>query len=148
MHLLGTERPADDLLRAAALAQRMCEAVREKLGTHFTLSAGVARNKLVSNLASSANKPNGVSCVADSFAVELVRATAVSAVPGFKGKLGHKICSDLDGITTVQDLSRYEPHEISRRLGNPTAERIRKLLEAECDDPVEDRPGKTVLVER
>ncbi len=49
---------AGDLKRGVALAQSMQSALQQELG--FTLSCGVARNKLLARLATPLGKPNGL----------------------------------------------------------------------------------------
>ena len=58
--------------------------------TRYTMSAGVANNRMLSKVASPMNKPDGVAIIATSLLPNLFQTLAVNKIRGIGGKLGTK----------------------------------------------------------
>ena len=63
--------------------------VQEKLS--FTVSAGIAQNKLLAKIGSSRNKPNKQTLIPLHMTPQVLRTLALRGVPGLGGKWGHQV---------------------------------------------------------
>ena len=89
------------------LAWTLRQAVRTKLG--FTLSAGIAANKMLAKLSASYGKPNGQAVLFPQHVSWLLHRTDIRKCRNLGGKLGKRVQSLLppNVPTTVGSLSRY-----------------------------------------
>mmetsp|Transcript_2288 Transcript_2288/g.4425 ORF Transcript_2288/g.4425 Transcript_2288/m.4425 type:complete len:558 (-) Transcript_2288:2825-4498(-) len=77
------------LVRGCVLLYAIRQAVREKTG--FTMSGGVAENKILAKIASAHNKPDKQTLVPKWYSTRFIRSISISKIPGFGGKYGDKI---------------------------------------------------------
>ena len=127
-HVVGDDRSLIDcnagassllLLGACVLVQRVRRAVKESL--NYTMSGGIAHNKVLAKLACSRNKPNAQTCVSSSAARELIDSVPLRKIPGLGGKLGA-------ATTALVVQSRQSRSETSTVDENVTAADVRSLL--------------------
>ena len=120
-------------------------AVTEATGG-LTASVGVGSSKFIAKVASELAKPNGVRMVPPGTEVELIAPLPARAIPGV-GPVTMEKLSRL-GVTTVADLQRLSPRELTRELGRAQGEWIGALAFARDDRAIEpDREAKSISVE-
>lgn len=81
------------LVRASFVVARARATVKAKLG--YTMSAGVAHNKMLAKLASARNKPDKVTLVPYAESERMLCNVRVLDINGFGGKLGQRIAASL-----------------------------------------------------
>lgn len=112
--LLG--RPMD-------VARLLRERVAESYG--ITCSVGVARNKFVAKLASTASKPNGLLLIPDSATVRFLHTLPVRALWGVGKKTGEVL--GRWGITTVAQLAHTRVDHLANMVGQAAAAHLNNL---------------------
>lgn len=95
-------------LRLMAAGSVICAEMRNKVKaqTGFTLSAGIASNRMLSKLVSGMNKPNKQTMVVPIAAMELLRTLPLRTLNGFGGKLGKRLIEN-EGIKVLGDLRAF-----------------------------------------
>ena len=120
------------LIRAASIVKKIRDAVKSELG--YSISAGIATNKLLAKIGSSRNKPNKQTIIPFSNAPLCVRELPVRGIPGLGGKMGESVekwllkqgkrCSTShkkeDPTAFVRVLQRVPPEELIKRFGQDT----------------------------
>eukprot|EP00750_Incisomonas_marina_P019967 INCI3664.1.p1 GENE.INCI3664.1~~INCI3664.1.p1 ORF type:complete len:711 (+),score=107.93 INCI3664.1:177-2309(+) len=96
-------------LRLLAAGVVVCSEMRTRVfqQTGFTLSAGIASNRLLSKLVSGMHKPNKQTLVVPLAAMELLRTLPVQSLNGFGGKLGTTLVNER-GIELLGELRSFE----------------------------------------
>ena len=106
----GRESTHDLMLVAAAAAvQKLRSSVREHTG--YTLSAGIARNKMLAKLISGRFKPNQQTLVRNRDVENMLVSVPLRDLNGFGGKLGDFLIKKA-GIQCVGDLVRYSVDQL------------------------------------
>ena len=91
---LNTKSPHDRLfIHAALIVKRIRDAVQNELG--YSISAGIASNKLLAKIGSSKNKPKKQTIIPFRHAPAVLANLPVKGVPGLGGKLGDAVCNFL-----------------------------------------------------
>ncbi|MEH6650207.1 MAG: DNA polymerase IV [Motiliproteus sp.] len=128
-------------------ATRMAQAIRQQVDRDvgITISAGVAPNKFLAKVASDWNKPDGLFVVTpaqvDSFSAQLPVSKIYGVGPATAAKLQQR------GVTTCQQLRRYEQAELKQWLGS-FGERLHQLCRGIDHRPIRtERQRKSVSVE-
>lgn len=101
---IGIEKPEDQRMNfACAIVRKMRREVFE--ATQLTVSAGVARNRMVAKICSDVNKPNGQFEVKGGLKElqEFLFPLSTRKVPGI-GKVMQKVLDQVLGVQTVHDL--------------------------------------------
>jgi DNA polymerase eta len=148
----GGEVAAALLLVAGAvvLGRLRAEVTR---ATGYTLSAGVAHNKLLAKLVSGRNKPDKQTIIPTSAVGRLLAALPLRDLNGFGGKLGDALLGPPHRFAFVGELralSRKELHAVLRASHTALGDKSPQTLEnavnfmwsasrGECDKPVEAR---------
>ena len=103
------------------LAARMRLAVSRETG--YTMSAGVAHNKMLAKLGSSRFKPNRCTVVLNSDVAMLMTGLRLNSINGLRGKRGERVLAALGGDdeTTVGTVVAMGEAELKRRLGGAGA---------------------------
>ncbi|HZO95402.1 MAG TPA: DNA polymerase IV [Candidatus Baltobacteraceae bacterium] len=96
--------PGDDLDAAVAFAQRIRSRVRSEVG--LTVSAGVARGKMVAKIASDANKPDGLTVVTPGTEAAFLAPMPVSRLWGIGPKTQPRL--EAAGIRTIGDVASLD----------------------------------------
>jgi len=98
---------------ATLLAQEIRSRIQEK--TKLTASAGVSYNKFIAKVASDYRKPDGITVVTPSEAIDFISSLPIRKFWGV-GKVTEKKMINL-GIETGADLQRFELYELIELLG-------------------------------
>ena len=111
----GTAAEDDGLLVAGALvAAQLRHTIKEKLG--YTLSAGVAHNKMLAKHASGMHKPFQQTVVRTIAITELMTSLKLDELNGFGGKKGKEL-EEQHGIHYVADLQKYSLKQLQGMFG-------------------------------
>ncbi len=96
-------------LRLLGAGTLICAEMRAQVRrcTGFTLSAGVAPNRLLAKLVSGTHKPDKQTLVAPVAAVELLRTLPLQVLNGFGGKLGAALVEER-GIVVLGQLRAFK----------------------------------------
>ncbi|CAM9754538.1 unnamed protein product, partial [Hapterophycus canaliculatus] len=121
------------LLAGARLTAAMRLAVENELG--FTVSAGIASNKVLAKLASSINKPNKQTVVPAGASSDMLDTVPVRNVRGLGGKLGEAVVS-WSKAQTASDLKRFSEPDLSGNFGPKTGEWLWRVCRGMDDEPV------------
>lgn len=98
-----------------AIAMKIKEDIRSKLGKHITCSIGISFNQTLAKLGTELQKPDGL--------IEITRSNFQSVVwplvPGMISGIGPKTVQKLNsmGIYTVGDIARADRHMLAQKLG-------------------------------
>jgi DNA polymerase-4 len=94
--------------------ERMKEGIFSTCG--LTASVGIAENRLQAKMATSRNKPDGLTAIAPGRFLDTFADALVSAIPG----VGPKTTEALEaiGIRTIRDLASAEPRFLRGTFGN------------------------------
>jgi len=140
LQLAGTQflgerlQPSDrDLVRGAMLMTKIRAAILQD--TTFTISGGVASNKLLAKIASARYKPNKQTLVPRSQAAALVRSLPLTKIPGLGGKLGKMVLVVMQDVCnstgeasanlTLDDLVKKVPWStLVQRFGQEGAQNL------------------------
>jgi DNA polymerase-4 len=95
------------------LAKKLKEKVRKELG--LSCSVGIAPNKFLAKLASSLNKPDGLTLIPKDKAKEILSPLPVTELCGIGSKTG-RVLSNL-GIHTVGELASYPVEVLKTKFG-------------------------------
>lgn len=95
------------------LAKKLKEKVRRELG--ISCSVGIAPNKFLAKLASSLDKPDGLTIIPQDKVKEILNPLPVTELCGIGGKTG-RVLSNL-GIHTVGELASYPVEVLKRKFG-------------------------------
>lgn len=128
---------------AGHLAYQLHEIIFQDTG--YSCSIGVARNKTLSKMVGSLNKPNGVTVLYPGFEGEYLKELLVSKIPYFGAKSVEKVKAIMEVIDTptVEDVLKHFDTEETflAKVGNTDKERhLWKLLHGDDDGQVIDSP--------
>jgi DNA polymerase-4 len=98
---------------ADRLAKKLKNKIKKELG--LTCSVGIAPNKLLAKLASSLNKPDGLTVIPKDQAREILKPLEVTRICGIGDKAA-KLLSGL-GIHTLGELASYPEEILTRKFG-------------------------------
>jgi len=130
-------RDEEKLLAAGAY---ICEGLRERclheLG--FTLSAGIAQNKMLAKLTSGMNKPDSQTVLCPDHTENLLRDLPIDRIRGLGAKLGRALAEGLD-VKTIGELAVTPIQKLERVVGEEKAQWVRKVSLGLDDDPVTAR---------
>ena len=149
------EIATSDLDRRLAIGAEMCARMRAavKTSTGFTMSGGVAHNKMLAKLASARNKPNKQTIVSWRAVDEMLASLPMRSVKGLGGKLGETVeavlsahlgatiagsgrGSSYEGGFTVAALQSLPTEALSRRIDVKTATWLQRISRGDDNDPV------------
>lgn len=128
---------------AGHLAYQLHEIIYQETG--YSCSIGVARNKTLSKMVGSLNKPNGVTVLYPGFEAEYIKHLPVSKIPYFGARSVEKIVTIMHTTDTpsVHDVLQHFSTEEAflSQVGNSDKEKhLWKLLHGEDDSQVIDSP--------
>eukprot|EP00929_Paragymnodinium_shiwhaense_P085615 TRINITY_DN46031_c0_g1_i1.p1 TRINITY_DN46031_c0_g1~~TRINITY_DN46031_c0_g1_i1.p1 ORF type:complete len:1382 (-),score=237.15 TRINITY_DN46031_c0_g1_i1:137-4282(-) len=105
------------LLAAAVLVQRLRDEVLAETG--FTVSAGIADNKLLAKLGSACHKPNRQTIVPKGYVREFMAKASLKDLRGLGGKLGEKLraATGLDTQSPCSELMKIPLGDLQQHLG-------------------------------
>ncbi|ORX44461.1 hypothetical protein DM01DRAFT_1329154, partial [Hesseltinella vesiculosa] len=105
------------LYAGAAIAAEIRKDIFDTL--HYTCSAGVAHNKVLSKLCSSMHKPNKQTILRDHIAQEFMQNIPFKKIRNLGGKLGDQIEEEYQ-LSMAGDLWKYEKKELQQKFGEST----------------------------
>ncbi|KAJ9155371.1 Sister chromatid cohesion protein Eso1 [Pleurostoma richardsiae] len=115
-----TEDPDWDdiaMLIGSEIVRGVRTAVREKL--HYTCSAGIANNKMLSKLGSGHKKPNQQTVIRNRAVHQFLSGFKYTKIRMLGGKLGDQI-AEIFGSDTVSDLLLVPVEQLKSKLGDDT----------------------------
>lgn len=123
-------------LFARAIQMRVARQLR------YTVSVGVAMNKVLAKHFVKRGKPARIGCCpADSSAVQaLLQHAELGSIRGLGGKLGRTLTAKFN-VTTVGQVLGVPLPELTRAVGRDTAVWLQRLCSGEDSDPVVPRDG-------
>ena len=121
--LLGDERSVEN---SKALARRLKEAVRTKVGECLTSSIGVAPNSFLAKVATEMEKPNGLVVLEASDLPNRLLSLPLTAFPGLNTRMEARL--NAAGVFTTEQMCRASKQEIYRAFGSVMGERWWYLL--------------------
>ena len=87
------------------------DTTRSNTGTGYTISAGIARNKILAKLVSGKHKPDKQTLLPNHEVIQLLDQLPLQELNGFGGKLGDHLVSK-HNIEHVGDLRKYSVTEL------------------------------------
>jgi DNA polymerase eta len=108
----------------------------EELG--FTLSAGVAQNKMLAKLTSGMNKPASQTVLCPDHTQTLLRDLPIDRIRGLGAKFGRELAEGLD-VKTIGELALTPLRRLEQICGEEKAQWVRKVSLGLDDDPVKPR---------
>lgn len=121
------------LISAAVMIALIRQKVFEELG--YTVSAGLAANKLLAKQASAARKPNKQTLVPISSVNSLMAELDVSDVRGLGGKLGEAV-QNFSGVKKAVELQAYPESVLCKQFGHKTGLWLYRICRGLDDEPV------------
>ena len=145
--------------RRLAIGAAICARVRAAVWreTGYTMSGGVAHNKMLAKLASARNKPDQQTCVSRRAVAEMMGSLPMRAIKGLGGKLGERVeglmleqlgaaaggsargsgrGSSYQGGFTAAALAAVGPEVLGRRLEARTAAWLACVARGEDEEAV------------
>lgn len=105
------------MLIGSELVRDVRAAIREKL--HYTCSAGIAQNKLLSKLGSAHKKPNAQTVIRNRAIQQFLSDFKYTKIRNLGGKLGDQVVATF-GTATVKELLLVNVEQLKQKLGDDT----------------------------
>lgn len=143
--------------RRLAIGAHVCAGIRASVlqRTGFTMSGGIAHNKMLAKLASARNKPNRQTAVSRRAVTEMMESLPMRSIKGLGGKLGEKVeaalrrvfgegsgaggsgrGSSYEGGFPASALASLHPDALSAELEPKTAAWLSRVAAGEDVEPV------------
>ena len=105
--------------RRLALGADACRRARAAVfaKTGYTMSGGIAHNKMLAKLASARNKPNRQTVVSRAATAEMLETLPMRSIKGLGGKLGERVERALVEVFSVEDSASRSEMERKARSG-------------------------------
>jgi len=113
------------VLYGEVLMKRMCNEIYRQ--TKMSASAGISTNKFRAKLASSENKPNGISSILPDNFETLILEKQFKDVPGLKSGLGEAINTQF-GISSMKELNEISEEELRQNFHDEEVDKILRIL--------------------
>ena len=144
-----TARCGGDFGRAAHLAQQLKNSVRR--GTGLGCSVGVSFNKLLAKMASSHQKPDGLTIVPPGQSDAFLDGMGIRSIHGIGNKTEARLTEM--GLTTLGDVRGLDVFELVREFGRKAGTYIYNAVRGADHEPVRERApsaqyGKLVTLGR
>eukprot|EP01041_Mallomonas_annulata_P001156 gene1156-2241_t len=121
------------LLNAATFILHIRTTIYNELG--YTISAGIANNKMLAKQASACRKPNKQTLIPLSSINSMMQELSIADVRGMGGKLGEKI-SEFTHVKTAAELQIYTQEILIKEFGDKTGQWIFNICRGLDDEPV------------
>ena len=130
-------REEEKLLAAGAyICFNLRKACVDELG--YTLSAGIASNKMLAKLTSGMNKPASQTILCPDHTSTLLNDLPIDRIRGLGAKFGRELAEGLD-VKTIGELARTPLRKLEEVCGEERAQWVRKVSLGLDDDPVKER---------
>lgn len=127
----------EKLLAAGAyICHNLRKACVDELG--YTLSAGIATNKMLAKLTSGMNKPASQTVLCPDHTEALLAELPIDRIRGLGAKFGRELVEGLD-VKTIGELARTPIRKLEEICGEERAQWVRKVSLGQDDDPVKER---------
>ena len=130
-----TKRADEDFSVAGHIAQQIKNTIREKV--KMTCSIGVSPNKLVSKIASSYKKPDGLTVVVPDNVEKFLDPLKIREIPGIGKKTEEKFVEE--GFETISQLKKLDVFTLDNMFGRKIGTYIYNAARGVDDDPVTER---------
>ena len=130
-------REEEKLLAAGAyICFNLRKACVDELG--YTLSAGIASNKMLAKLTSGMNKPASQTVLCPDHTSTLLNDLPIDRIRGLGAKFGRELAEGLD-VKTIGELARTPLRKLEEVCGEERAQWVRKVSLGLDEDPVKAR---------
>ena len=130
-------REEEKLLAAGAyICFNLRKACVDELG--YTLSAGIALNKMLAKLTSGMNKPASQTVLCPDHTSTLLDELPIDRIRGLGAKFGRELADGLN-VKTIGELARTPLRKLEEVCGEEKAQWVRKVSLGLDDDPVKAR---------
>jgi len=130
-----TKRTDGDYAVASHVAQQIKNSIRDKV--KLSCSIGVSPNKLVSKIASSYKKPDGLTVVTPDSVEIFLDPLKIREIPGIGKKTEEKFIEE--GFETVSDLKKLDVFTLNKMFGRKIGTYIYNAARGIYDEPVTER---------
>ena len=131
--LKGINQEEQLFRRAAMIVSHLRKTVFQELG--YTVSAGIATNKLLAKQASACRKPNKQTIVLSSSIDSLMQELEVNDVRGLGGKLGDSLIQRTN-VKKARDIQQISLETLCTMFGDKTGPWIYKICRGIDEEPV------------
>jgi predicted flap endonuclease-1-like 5' DNA nuclease len=99
-------------------AKKLCESIKKEIreSEQLTASVGIGPNKLIAKIASGAQKPDGMTLVAEGAAARFLANLPIRIIPGIGPKT--EVLLRERGVEIVRDLRKFTREELQSLRGN------------------------------
>ena len=127
----------EKLLAAGAyICHNLRKACVDELG--YTLSAGIATNKMLAKLTSGMNKPASQTVLCPDHTEALLAELPIDRIRGLGAKFGRELAESLE-VKTIGELARTPIRRLEEVCGEERAQWVRKVSLGLDDEPVKER---------
>lgn len=130
-----TKRTLNNFKNASHLAQQLKNQIRHEI--KMTCSVGVSTNKIVSKIASSHKKPDGLTVVEPQNTESFLGPLKVSDIPGI-GKVTEEKFHEMN-LNTIEELRKVDIFTLNKMFGRKISLYIYNAARGIDDDPVAER---------
>lgn len=124
------------ILIGSEIVRSVRAVVREKL--KYTMSGGIAQNKMLSKLGSAHKKPNQQTVVRNRAVQHFLSDLKFAKIRGLGGKLGEQITSAFN-TDTVKDLLPIAIEQLKQKLGDDTGTWVYQVIRGQDSSEVNSR---------
>lgn len=132
-----TQNSDGDFDTARDIGMRIKEEVRSQ--EHITCSVGIGPNKLIAKMASSVQKPDGITVVRPEGVADFLRPMKLTKLWGI-GKVTEERLLEM-GIGTIQQLAAHDPIELVTVFGRSKGTWLKKAAAGIDESVVKERGG-------
>jgi nucleotidyltransferase/DNA polymerase involved in DNA repair len=118
----------------AVIVSEIRAAVMQELG--FSVSAGIAGNKMIAKQASAAFKPNRQTVVPPAASLSMISGLRIKDVRGLGGKFGYEVSEKLDVQTLGEIREKFSFQDLSKELGPKCASWLHNVCQGNDEEPV------------
>jgi len=130
-----TKRTQCSFKNASHLAQQLKNQIRHEI--KMTCSVGVSPNKLVSKIASSHKKPDGLTVVEPQNTESFLGPLKISDIPGI-GKVTEEKFHEMN-LNTIEELRKVDIFTLNKMFGRKISQYIYNAARGIDEDPVAER---------
>lgn len=130
-----TRKSEKNFQTATHLAQQLKNQIRNEI--KMTCSIGISANKLVSKIASSFRKPDGLTVVEPQNTESFLSPLKVSDIPGV-GKITEEKFAEMN-LKTVEDLKKVDIFTLNKMFGRKISSYLYNAARGIDEDPVAER---------
>jgi DNA polymerase IV (DinB-like DNA polymerase) len=125
-------------------AKKLCESIKKEIreSEQLTASVGIGPNKLIAKIASGAQKPDGMTLVAEGAAARFLANLPIRIIPGIGPKT--EVLLRERGVEIVRDLRKFTREELQSLLGKWGLDLYEKVRGRDESQVVEEYEVKSI----